>query len=198
MTRFGLWICMSKSTHDFWLWFTTPSRWRSHGVISILETTDLYRLQSCKNKWELTFKSGTPTMREKFPRKKELASLSTDGRCWSTVSSFWTRPLTKKRIRKVTLGETYAHQFKPIGQFWLPKNQTEVAPTKTGICLTPTEYSKLKACGVFNHRTQTFIYWISSFTWEKKKETSPWWSEILFRNWTLLFLVPTDRFTWIS
>ena len=87
-------------------------------------------------------------MREKFPRKKELASLSTDGRCWSTVSSFWTRPLTKKRIRKVTLGETYAHQFKPIGQFWLPKNQTEVAPTKTGICLTPTEYSKLKACGV--------------------------------------------------
>jgi hypothetical protein len=61
-----------------------------------------------------------------------------------------------------------------IGQFWLPKNQTEYAPTEKGICLRPTEYSKLKGGGVFNHRTQTFIYWISSFTWKKKKETSPW------------------------
>ena len=31
-----------------------------------------------------------------------------------------------------------------IRQFWLPEHQTEVAPTKKGICLRPTEYSKLK------------------------------------------------------
>ena len=27
-----------------------------------------------------------------------------------------------------------------------------------------------RACEVFNHRTQTFIYWIASFTWKKKKK----------------------------
>ena len=31
-----------------------------------------------------------------------------------------------------------------IRQFWLPENQTEIAPIKTGICLRPEEYCKLK------------------------------------------------------
>lgn len=32
-----------------------------------------------------------------------------------------------------------------IRQFWLPPNQTEIVPTKKGICLRSSEYAKLKA-----------------------------------------------------
>jgi len=31
-----------------------------------------------------------------------------------------------------------------IRQYWLPPNQTKVVPTKKGICLRPSEYTKLK------------------------------------------------------
>jgi hypothetical protein len=51
---------------------------------------------------------------KKILRKRGSASPSNAGKCWSTVSSFWTRPLTKKGITKVNLVEMYAHQFKSI------------------------------------------------------------------------------------
>ena len=93
--------------------FTTRSRWRKHVVILSLETTDVYRLEFQEQmridvrEWD--FHNG-----KKILRKKGSTSPSNARKCWSTVSSFWTRPLTKKGITKVNLGEMYAHQFKSI------------------------------------------------------------------------------------
>ena len=63
---------------------------------------------------------------------------------------FLDQALKEKRDYKSHLGRNvYAttqanSQYINIRQYWLSPNNTDVTPTKKGICLRPTEYAKLK------------------------------------------------------
>jgi len=50
--------CIKRTVPSLWLYSQVDRAWRKHVATSSLETTDVYKLESFKNKWESTFESG--------------------------------------------------------------------------------------------------------------------------------------------